>query len=183
MQRGREYFALRAAGQPGPCDVTFPVTAGDLFDGITKTLVIAGPDSVPATNVNCPLRLSTRMEKTQVASGETVTLIAELANTADKALGPVVAIVGVPAGLLLPPGQLDRLQPDAAVDFYETRAREVICHWHSLPAKATVTIRLDLVAAVPGQYRGPTSRTYRLETPKEVHRAEPLQVEIARPLR
>lgn len=181
MRRGREYFTLRASGQPGSYDVTFRATAGDLSDGVAKTLVIARPDSVPAASENCPLKLSTRLEKTQVTLGETVTLIAELTNTADEASGPVAAIVGVPAGLLLPPGQLDRLQGDAAVDYYETRAREVICHWHSLPAKATVTIRLDLVATIPGQYRGPTSRTYRLETPKELQRAEPLQVEITRP--
>ncbi len=181
MQRGREYFTLRVSDRPGPCEVTFRATAGDLFDGVAKTLVIAAPDSVPAAKENCPLKLATRLEKTQVTWGETVTLIAELANTADEASGPVVAIVGVPAGLSLPPGQLDRLQGDAAVDHYETRAREVICHWQSLSAKATVTIRLDLVAAVPGQYRGPASRTHRLEAPKEVHWAAPLQVEIARP--
>jgi len=46
------------------------------------------------------------------------------------------------------------------IDFYETRAREVIVYFRALPANAKKEIAVDLVANVPGTYTAPASSSY-----------------------
>ncbi|HUT10712.1 MAG TPA: alpha-2-macroglobulin family protein [Thermoguttaceae bacterium] len=133
----------------------------------------------PTDDENCPLRLTTELKRQQVAAGETVELSAELTNVnADEGQPMTIAILGLPAGLEVRPDQLKELKESGTFDYYETRAREVICYWRSLAPGKKVPIRLDLVAAVPGRYTGPASRAYLYYTSEQKQWAEPLEVEI-----
>ncbi|MEE8451007.1 MAG: hypothetical protein V3R99_03800, partial [Thermoguttaceae bacterium] len=89
-------------------------------------------------------------------------------------------ILGLPAGLEARPDQLEELKKAGTLDYYETRAREVICYWRCLKPKQTIDIKLDLVAAIPGQYIGPASRAYLYYTAEQKQWCDPLQIEIAR---
>ena len=53
-------------------------------------------------------------------------LEAELVNTTDKGQPMTVAILGLPAGLQPRADQLEELKKAGTIDYYETRAREVI---------------------------------------------------------
>ena len=134
----------------------------------------------PAGDDACPVRLSTKLGKKKVTDGQTVPLVAELTNTTDKGQPMTVAIVGLPAGLEVRTEQFDELKKAGTIDYYETRAREVICYWRSLAPKKKVKIKLDLIAAVPGKYTGPASRAYLYYTAEQKQWADPLRVEITR---
>ena len=135
---------------------------------------------VPANDEDCPLRMSTTLAKEIVAAGDSVTLVAELANTTDVGLPMTVAILGLPAGLEIRPDQLEDLKKSGTVDSYETRAREVICYWRCLASERKITLKLDLIAAVPGSYAGPASRAYLYYTAEQKQWCDPLAVEITR---
>jgi len=135
----------------------------------------------PTNDENCPLRLTTELKRRQVAAGETVELSAELTNVnAQEGQPMTIAILGLPAGLEVRPDQLEELKESGTFDYYETRAREVICYWRSLAPGRKVPIKLDLVAAVPGRYTAPASRAYLYYTSEQKQWSEPLQVEITR---
>jgi uncharacterized protein YfaS (alpha-2-macroglobulin family) len=91
-----------------------------------------------------------------------------------------IAILGLPAGLEPRADQLEELKKAGTIDYYETRAREVIFYWRSLAPKKQIALKLDLIAAVPGKYTAPASRVYLYYTPEQKQWADPLAVEISR---
>jgi hypothetical protein len=91
-----------------------------------------------------------------------------------------VAILGLPAGLQPRPDQLEELKKAGTIDYFETRAREVILYWRDLEPKQEIPVRLDLVAEWPGRYTAPASRAYLYYTPEQKHWIEPLRISIAR---
>jgi len=128
----------------------------------------------PPSNENCPIKLSTRLDKDKVREGETVRLTVVVENNSADSQSMTVAIIGLPAGLSLPEDlkQLQELakprkplagkdtpQP-AVVDYFEIRGRELVLYWRGLDAGQKVEFPLDLIARIPGQYRGPASRAY-----------------------
>jgi hypothetical protein len=129
---------------------------------------------------DCAVRLSTRLGQRAVRAGETVPLEAEVVNTTDKGQPMTIAILGLPAGLQPQADQLDKLKKAGTIDYYETRAREVICYWRALPPEKKIAWKLDLVAEWPGRYTGPASRTYLYYTAEQKHWVEPLAIDIAR---
>jgi len=134
----------------------------------------------PESDEKCPVRLSTKLAAGKVNAGETIALEAELVNTSDEGQPMTIAIMGLPAGLEPRVDQLDELKEAGAFDYYETRPRQVICYWRSLAPKKKAAVKLDLVAAVPGHYVGPASRTYLYYTSEQKQWCDPLEVEITR---
>ena len=117
--------------------------------------------------------------------GDTVRVTAVLTNATAKPVGMVMAIVGLPAGLRLPPDlkQLKALteRPAAGeprVSHFEVRPREVVFYRHGLAANETVTLVFDAVAETPGTSRGPASRAYPYYAPEFKHWATPLSVMV-----
>jgi uncharacterized protein YfaS (alpha-2-macroglobulin family) len=135
----------------------------------------------PLADPDCAVRLTTRLASQEVPAGQTVPLTAALANTAEVEQPMTLAILGLPAGLQVQTKQLEELKKSGTVDFYETRAREVILYWRGLAPSERKTINLDLVAAVPGTYTAPASRAYLYYTPEHKHWSAPLAVHITRP--
>lgn len=126
----------------------------------------------------CPVRLTTKLGAAKVETGQTVPLTAVLKNATDKGQPMTVAILGLPAGLEARTEQLEELKKAGVIDYYETRAREVICYWRALAPNREVEVRLDLVAEIGGQYTGPASRAYLYYTDEHKQWCDPLKVEI-----
>lgn len=143
-------------------------------------LDVAYRSQQPASDDGCPVRLSTKLAQSRVVAGQTVALTADVENITDEGQPMTVAILGLPAGLEVRPDQLEDLKKARTIDYYETRAREVICYWRSLAPKQKVAVKLDLVAAVPGRYTGPASRAYLYYTDEQKQWSRPLEVEITR---
>jgi alpha-2-macroglobulin-like protein len=74
--------------------------------------------------------------------------------------------------------QLTDLREKGAVSFFEVRGRELVLYWRELAPEQRVTLTVDLVCDVPGEYRGPASRAYLYYTSDHKHWVEPLAVKI-----
>jgi hypothetical protein len=134
----------------------------------------------PQSHPDCAVELTTTLASQQVSAGETVALAAELVNKTEQGQPMTVAILGLPAGLQPRADQLEELKKAGKIDYYETRAREVICYWRSLAPNKRVPLKLDLVAEWSGKYTGPASRAYLYYTAELKHWAAPLTVEIGK---
>jgi hypothetical protein len=140
------------------------------------------PDSSP----ECGVRLATKLARTRVEEGDAVRLAVTVENVRDTPHGMVVAVVGLPAGLKLPEDmkQLNDLTAAPApgaepvVSYWETRGRELILYWRGMTPRQKVTLGVDLVADVPGEYRGPANRTYLYYDADHKHWAAPLAVTV-----
>jgi hypothetical protein len=145
----------------------------------------------PANAANCPVRLTTRLDRTAADEADTVRLTATLENRSGKGQGMAVAILGLPAGLTLPEDmkQIKELvrprdqAPRSAdarsyVSHFEVRGRELVLYWRDLAPDEKVRVDLDLICRVPGEYRGPASRAYLYYNADQKYWTEPLKVSI-----
>ena len=106
-------------------------------------------------------------------------------NREDRDTGMAVAIVGIPAGLKLPPdfGQLKELaakpaKGEPALGHWELNGRELALYWRGLGPKQAVELSLDLIADIPGDYRGPASRAYLYYGAESKRWLDPLAIRI-----
>jgi hypothetical protein len=134
----------------------------------------ARPQSSPAAKVT----VSTRIDKEQVRMGEGVKLRAHVENTSTGGVPMTLARVGIPGGLTFQTWQLKELRDKGAIDFYETRPREVILYWRALAPSAKKDVALDLLAAVPGSYEAPASSAYLYYTAEDKAWAPSVKVTV-----
>ncbi len=193
VEVGRTAFTSAA----GP--VVVPVPADALTAGVTGVTVESttgetypvsltwrARTATPAAAVDCPVTLTTSLDRTALTEGDTARVTVVLANPSAQPVGMVMAIVGLPAGLKLPADlkQLKALteRPAAGeptVSSFELRPREVVLYRHGLAAGETVTLVLDAVAETPGTSRGPASRAYPYYAPDHKFWAKPLDATVA----
>jgi hypothetical protein len=136
----------------------------------------AQPQSSPAAKV----AVTTHLDKEQVRMGEGVKLRAHIENTASGGVPMTLARVGIPGGLTFQTWQLKELRDKGAIDFYETRPREVILYWRALAPSAKKDVELDLLAAVPGSYEAPASSAYLYYTAEDKAWAPSVKVTVDR---
>jgi uncharacterized protein YfaS (alpha-2-macroglobulin family) len=132
----------------------------------------------PPSDAQCPVRLTTRLQRTELRAGETVTVEASLRNVTDQGQPMTVAIIGLPGGLEPQTESLNALRDKGVYDYYELRPRELIFYWRTLPPSHEVTWQLPLTAAIPGTYTAPASRAYLYYTAEQKSWTEPLRVTI-----
>jgi hypothetical protein len=123
----------------------------------------------PVSAAECPIRLTTALDRRDAEEGSTVRLSVKVANQSGKGQGMTVAIIGLPAGLTLPEDlkqlkDLARLRNNGTepgpISAWEIRGRELVLYWRDLAPDKTVEVNIDLICRVPGVYRGPASRAY-----------------------
>ena len=140
----------------------------------------------PDSSDGCGVRLVTALARAEVEEGDSVRLNVAVENVRETPHGMTVAIVGLPAGLKLPEDfkQLKELTAAPAagaepvVSYWETRGRELILYWRGMAPKQKVTLGVDLIAEVPGVYRGPASRAYQYYEADHKHWVAPVSVTI-----
>ena len=134
----------------------------------------AQPQSSPAAKIT----IATQLDKAHVKMGEGVKLRAHIENTWAGGVPMTLARIGIPGGLTFQTWQLKELRDTGAIDFFETRPREVILYWRALPPSAKKDIALDLLAAVPGSYEAPASTSYLYYTAEDKTWAPSVNVTI-----
>jgi uncharacterized protein YfaS (alpha-2-macroglobulin family) len=140
----------------------------------------------PDSSAACPVNLTTKLNKSEAAEGDTVQLAVKVANGKEKQNGMVTAIVGIPAGLKVPEDmkQLKKLteKPDdgkrPTVSYWEKRGRELVFYWHGLNENQAVEFGIDLIAEIPGEYAGPASRAYLYYGAEHKHWVDPVKVKV-----
>ncbi len=165
--------ALRAG--PNALELTFDGPAA-----MPYAVAVDYSSLAPASSPEAPVRLSTELLEAAVKMGETVRVKARLESNSAAGLPMALLRVGIPGGTTFRTGQLKELVERKAVDFYETRPREVILYWRALEPRARREVVLDLVATVPGEYTAPASSAYLYYTAEHRAWAAPLKVRVDR---
>jgi len=136
-----------------------------LFEGVTNalpyTFALSYNTHEPASSMNCPLKLETRLGAEEVKAGNPVRMTVTLANTVkDKGQPMSLAVIGIPGGLSLLPQQLKELQDKKKVDYLEILGSNLVIYYRQMKPGETKTIALDLKAEVPGNFEGAASCAY-----------------------
>lgn len=134
----------------------------------------------PATVVDAPVTIATRLASSTVDEGAPVTLFVELENRGDSDVATPLAIVGLPAGLTAPTELLDALVDAKKCAHWQTRGRELVFYLDGLEAGETREFTLELIAALPGVTTGAASRAYPYYEPEAKAWAAPLKVTVER---
>ncbi|HEY5924791.1 MAG TPA: MG2 domain-containing protein [Kofleriaceae bacterium] len=132
----------------------------------------------PQSSAAAKVTVSTQLAKQTVKLGEGVKLRARIENTTKDGLPMTLARVGIPGGLTFQTWQLKELRDKGAIDFYETRPREVILYWRALAPSAKKDIDLDLLAATPGSYEAPATSAYLYYTAEDKAWTAPVKVNV-----
>jgi hypothetical protein len=169
--------------KPGNNEVRVEITGKNVFP---YTLSWTYQTLRPASAEDCPVRLETALAKADAAEGENVRLTATVKNVADKGQSMAVAVIGLPGGMTLPEDfkQLKdycKTPEDGSrslVSAFEVRGRELVLYWRDLAPNQQITVPIDLVCRVPGEFSGPASRAYLYYNADHKHWVEPLHVHI-----
>lgn len=132
----------------------------------------------PESNKDCKLQIKVQMAKAKVAEGASTEANVTVTNKTSEVLPSPVAIIGLPGGLEPRHDQLKELVKKGVVDAYEVLGREVVLYWRTMPEHGKIEIPLSLIAAVPGSYTGPASRSYLYYTDEYKSWVQGLRVEI-----
>jgi hypothetical protein len=169
--------------KPGRNSLRLEITGKNVFP---YTLTCSYQTLQPPSTANCPVRLSTRLAKTELEEGETVRLTATVENVSGQGQGMAVAILGLPGGLTLPE-DLKQLKDHARapedgrrplISMFEVQGRELILYWRDLAPGQKIEVPVDLIGRVPGEYSGPASRAYLYYNADRKHWTIPLKVHI-----
>jgi hypothetical protein len=198
---GGEVVATRefSSAAPGPVEVEIAdaekrFKPGDTTVRLETTAKKALPMSVawscrttrPDSSPGCGVKLETKLARAEIEEGDSVRLSVTVENVRETPHGMTVAIVGLPAGLKLPEDRKQLKDLTAApapgaeptVGYWETRGRELILYWRGMAPQQKVALGVDLIAEVPGEYRGPASRAYLYYDADHKHWVEPVSVKV-----
>jgi hypothetical protein len=171
--------------KPGKNTVRVEITGKNAFP---YTLSWSYQTLTPASDPDCPVELTTRLDRAQAKEGQTVTLNVSVKNLSKDERSMVVAIIGLPAGLTIPEDmkQLkdytlprENGKKPGRISFFEPRGgRELVLYWRGMGPKQKIDIPLELICRVPGEFHGPASRAYLYYNADHKHWVEPLGVTI-----
>jgi alpha-2-macroglobulin-like protein len=133
----------------------------------------------PASSKECKLDLAVRLAQGMLTEGNITEANVTITNKSKEVVPTPVAIIGLPGGLEPRHDQLKELVKKGTIDAYEVIGRDVVLYWRTLDKEAKVDVPLSLVAALPGQYTGPASRTYLYYTDEHKQWVDGLRVSIA----
>ncbi len=164
LRPGKNTLELRLAGQAS----------------LPYSIAIDNRAAKPQSSDDAKVTITTQLAKSKVKLGEGIKLRARVENKTANGLPMTLARVGIPGGLTFQTWQLKELRDKGAIDFYETRPREVILYWRALEPSAKKDIDLDLLAATPGTYEAPATSAYLYYTAEDKAWTAPVKVEVER---
>lgn len=135
-------------------------------------------DEKPATSAQCPLGLRVELADRKIGEGKVTEARVTVTNRTAQPLPTPLAVIGIPGGLEVRHDQLKELVKAGKIAAYEVSGRDVVLYWRLLDPGQQVELALSLVAAIPGTFTGPASRTYLYYTDEHKNWADPLQVTI-----
>jgi hypothetical protein len=116
--------------------------------------------SLPNSNEECVVGLTTKLSTTNAAVGETVRLTSVITNRTNAEIPSTMAIIGIPAGFTAQPWQLKELQERKVFDYYEIKGNNIAIYYRGMDKNAVKEINLDLKAEIPGMFDAPASSAY-----------------------
>lgn len=167
-----EFKEIESGLRPGDNPISLELTQGNRFP---CSLTWEYLTLTPPTSPNASIHLLVQPDREEVLEGESVRLDLRVKNRTSKPTGMAMAVVGLPAGLALPPDakqliELTRTPTNGAeprLAAWEQRGRELALYWRGMGPDQEIQIPVDLVALVPGQTIGPACRSYQYYSPDD----------------
>jgi hypothetical protein len=116
--------------------------------------------TLPNSNSECAIGLTTKLSTTTAMVGETVRLTSVITNRKKEDVPSTMAIIGIPAGFTVQPWQLKEMQEKKVFDYYEIKGNNLAIYYRGMQASSVKEINLDLKAEIPGEYDAPASSAY-----------------------
>ena len=132
----------------------------------------------PNSSTECALHVHVELKDKVVEEGTVTEANVEVVNTTDEKVASPIAIIGIPGGLEVRHDQLKELVKAEKIAAYEVIGREVVLYWRALDVEQRVELPLSLVAAIPGSFSAPASRTYLYYTDELKHWDDGVTVKI-----
>jgi hypothetical protein len=142
---------------PGKHEIALKMSDGS---SLPYAVAVSYNSLTPASSEQCKLRIETSLKDSQIVEGLPSEANVTVTNVTDETLPTPIAIVGLPGGMEVRHDQLKELVKADRIAAYEVRGREVILYWRDMQPKQKISLPLSVVAAVPGTYTAPASRTY-----------------------
>jgi uncharacterized protein YfaS (alpha-2-macroglobulin family) len=142
---------------PGEHSVELRMTDGS---DLPYAVSVSFNSVTPASSDQCKLTMTTALADDHVTEGDATEARVTVTSRAADTLPTPIAIVGLPGGLEVRHDQLKELVKAGRISAYEVRGREVVLYWRDIQPNQTIEVPLSLMAAIPGEYTGPASRTY-----------------------
>ncbi|MDP1978343.1 MG2 domain-containing protein [Undibacterium sp.] len=161
---------------PGKHSITLKTASGS---ALPYSMAIEYRSNEPASSNAAVINLDTRLAKANLKMGETVRLDAVISNKTQIGQPMSLVRLGLPGGLTFQNWQLKEMREKGQIDFYETRAREVILYFRDMKPGEVKKLAVDLVATVPGSYTGPASSAYLYYNDTDKTWTTPLAIRIA----
>lgn len=173
--------------RPGKNTVQLTVTGAN---SLPYTVTWSYRTLKPANDPKAPVKIEAKLSHDRATEDDPVKLSATIENISGKGQGMAVAVIGIPAGLALPEDfrqlkdlaqQQDEGKKPGVISAFEVRGRELVLYWRDLAPDAKVQIDLNLIARLPGLYRGPASRAYLYYDAERRYWIEPLSIRVVEP--
>lgn len=142
------------------------------------SLAVGYFNTLPDSAEQCKVGLDVSLRNPELAEGDVTEAKVTVINRTNDILPTPIAIVGIPGGLEVRHDQLKELVKAGTIDAYEVLGRQVVLYWRGLKPQAKVELPLSLLAAIPGTYTAPASRSYLYYTDEYKHWTSPLKVKI-----
>ncbi len=157
LKPGREHefsFSLHpdsASPETSPRNISLPVSVSLRMNVLQ-----------PPSSLGVPVHLNVKLSKPVVSEGDILTLEVTLSNVEEtgKELPMVAASIGIPGGLEPRIEKLKELKASGEIAMFELMNGNLVLYWRGMGPKQVNVIRVDVVAAVPGQYTGAASVAY-----------------------
>ncbi len=160
---------------PGKHKITVQMLGGSRMP---YTIAVQLNSVKPASSDECKMKLQVALSNKTVKEGAVTEAQVTCENASNKTVPTPVAIIGIPGGLEVRHDQLKELVKSKKIAAYEVLGREVVLYWREMEAGQKVALPLSLIAAIPGEYTAPASRSYLYYTDEYKQWAEPLTVVI-----
>lgn len=144
----------------GKDEHTIEVKFKDCESALPYSVAVDWNTSLPESDADCKVGLTTKLQSNTAKVGETVRMSAVLSNKSNSEIPSTMAIIGIPAGFSVQPWQLKELQEKKVFDYYEIKGNNLAIYYRGMGPSAVKEINLDLKAEVPGTFDAPASSAY-----------------------
>jgi len=163
-QAALEFKDFSGALAPGDHTVALKMKDGS---PMPYSLAVEYTAETPSDAKECPLEIESWVTQKEVKEGEPAEVVARIRNTRNEGLPMTMAIIGLPGGLEPRHEFLKESVKAGKFSFYEILGRDVAIYFRDLAPGAERDIVISAIAAAPGTYAAPASRTYLYYTPED----------------
>lgn len=136
---------------------------------------VPDPDQPPPEE---PLTIRVDYDKTNLAVGDTVQVVAQIRNNLDRELPMVILDLPIPAGFAVVSEDWQEMARQGQIEKFQTNPRSVVVYLRDLPPRRELRLHYQLQATMPVKVTVPGARVYEYYNADRQGRSRALTVEV-----